>query len=446
MDGPMSRDIARADAAPADSLTDASICLVGLGYVGLPLAVAFDDAGFDVIGYDVDDNRVNTLDDAIDPTATVGDDSIAESEVSFTTNPGAIERADYVIIAVPTPVTDSYDPDLTFVRSAGRTVGRHITPDTTVVLESTVYPGATEDVLAPALEEASGYICGQQFDVGYSPERATAGDDEHDLKKVVKVVAAQTEEVREELAILYSHVVDAGVYHAPDIQTAEAAKVVENVQRDVNIALVNELAIAFDHMDLDTDAVLDAASTKWNFHDYRPGLVGGHCIPVDPYYLVDRAEHAGFTPALVRTSREVNSALTGHVVDLVRDGLAATGRTLAGSTLLVMGLTYKPDVSDVSETAVGDVIADLQDEATVVGYDPHADDEVVRETFGIQTTSNPSFHGFDGLVVLTPHTAFEEFHPHDIANAMTPNPVMVDLQSGFDRDAVADAGFEYRTL
>ena len=446
MDGPMSRDIARADAAPAEPLTDASICLVGLGYVGLPLAVAFDDAGFDVIGFDVDDARVDTLDDAVDPTATVGDASIAESEVEFTTNPGTIERADYVIIAVPTPITDSYDPDLTFVQSAGRTVGRHLTPDTTVVLESTVYPGATEEVLAPAIEESSGYVCGQQFEIGYSPERATAGDDEHGLDKVVKVVSAQTDEVLDDLATLYSHVVDAGIYRAPDIETAEAAKVLENVQRDVNIALMNEMAIAFDHIDLDTDAVLDAASTKWNFHDYRPGLVAGHCIPVDPYYLVHRAEHAGFTPALVRTSREVNSALTGHVVDLVRDGLAATGRTLDESTLLVMGLTYKPDVSDVSETAVGDVISDLQDEATVVGYDPHADDQVVRETFGIQTTTNPSFQGFDGVVVLTPHEAFDQFDPHAIANAMTSNPVMVDLQSAFDRDEVSDAGFEYRTL
>jgi len=442
----MSRDAAHADAAPADRVTDASVCLVGLGYVGLPLAVAFDDAGFDVLGYDVDDDRVNTLRAAEDPTETVGDGSIEESDVEFTTNPGAIERADYVLIAVPTPVTDSYDPDLSFVQSAGRTVGRHLTPDTTVVLESTVYPGATEDVLVPALEFASGYTCGEHFDVGYSPERATAGDDDHGLDKVVKVVSALDDAAGDELVALYENVVDAGVYRAPDVRTAEAAKVVENVQRDVNIALVNELAIAFDHMNLDTDAVLDAASTKWNFHDYRPGLVGGHCIPVDPYYLVDRSENAGYTPALVRTSREVNGALTGHVVDLVRDGLAATGRSLDDSTILVMGLTYKPNVPDVSRQAVADVVADLSAEATVVGHDPHADDDTLRETFGIQTTTNPSFRGFDAVVVLTPHAEFGDLDPHRIATAMAPEPVLVDLQSGLDRDAAHDAGFEYRTL
>lgn len=446
MSGPMSRDAAHSDAIPVERTTDASVCLVGLGYVGLPLAVAFDDAGFDVLGFDVDDERVDTLHDARDPTETVGDASIAESDVEFTTNPGRIARADYVLIAVPTPVTESHDPDLSFVQSAGRTVGRHLTPDTTVVLESTVYPGATENVLVPALEFASGFTCGEQFDVGYSPERATAGDADHGLDQVVKIVAALDDEVCDELVALYEHVVDAGVYRAPDVRTAEAAKVVENVQRDVNIGLVNELAMAFDHMNLDTDAVLDAASTKWNFHDYRPGLVGGHCIPVDPYYFVDRSENAGYTPAIIRTSREVNGALAGHVVDLVRDGLTAAGRKLSDSTILLMGLTYKPDVPDVSENGVGDVVSDLRDEATVVGFDPHADDDVLREAFGIQTTSNPSFHGFDALVVLTPHSAFAELDPERAASDMSKNPVLVDLQSVVDRDAAQAAGFEYRTL
>jgi UDP-N-acetyl-D-galactosamine dehydrogenase len=425
-----------------------TVCVVGLGYVGLPLAVAFDRAGRDVVGYDVDAEKVAALDDGRDPTGEVGADEVAASEVAFTAGPGAIERADYVVVTVPTPVDDRENPNLEFVESAGETVGAHLAPGTTVVLESTVYPGATEGVLAPALEAESGLVAGEDFHLGYSPERASPGDAGRGVGDVVKIVGANTDSVRDDLADLYGSVVDAGIYRAPDIETAEAAKVIENVQRDLNIALVNELAMACEHMDLSTEAVLEAAGTKWNFHDeYEPGLVGGHCIPVDPHYLAHRSEREGFSPKLVLQAREINEYVPTHTARLAVKALNACGKVPAESRLLLLGLSYKPNVGDIRTSEVSGVIAELEEfDVDVTGYDPHADDEAMREAFGVEIQDRLDPAGFDGAVVATGHDELQGLDLAALAGAMAADPILVDVPGAVDAEEATEHGFAYRQL
>jgi UDP-N-acetyl-D-galactosamine dehydrogenase len=426
-----------------DPGTTGTVCVVGLGYVGLPLAVAFDRAGRAVVGYDVDAETVERLAAGTDPTGEVGDRALEASDVTFTADPSHVADADYVVVTVPTPVDSTQTPDLGYVESAAETVGRHLRPGTTVVLESTVYPGATADVLRPALEEASGLTAGEDFAVGYSPERASPGDVGRGLRDVVKVVGANDPGVREDLAALYGDVVDAGVHRAPDIETAEASKVIENVQRDMNIALVNELAIACDAMDLDTDAVLEAAGSKWNFHDeYSPGFVGGHCIPVDPFYLTYRSKREGFAPKLVLQAREINEHVPVHAAELGIKGLNDAGRVLGESRLLILGLSYKPNVGDIRSSAV-DTLVDEFDEYGVdcVGYDPHAHPDEAREHFQMPVQEERSFDGFDGVV-----DAFDDVSLSEMGDALADPPLLLDVAGVFDRTAATERGFVYRTL
>ena len=426
-----------------------TVCVVGLGYVGLPLAVGFDRVGHSVVGYDIDDRTIGTLREGVDTTGDLGDEAIGGSDVVFTSDPAKITRADYVMITVPTPVDENDHPNLDFVESAGRTVGAHMTPGTTVILESTVYPGATEEVLVPALETTSGLTRGEEFNVAYSPERATPGDAEHGLSHVVKVVGAADEDVLDDVASLYGDVIDAGVHRVPSLAAAEATKVVENVQRDVNIALMNELAIAFERMDLDVDirTVLEAAGTKWNFHDYRPGLVGGHCIPVDPYFLAFRSKREGFVPQLTLASRDVNESMPEHVSDLVVHGLNDCGKPLAGSRVLVLGLTYKPDVADIRTSKIGKTIDRLREfDIDVVGYDPHADDDAMRAAFGVEIQSELSFDGFDGVVLATSHAEFEALDVGETIDALADDPVFVDVGGALDAAAVTERDALYRSI
>jgi len=412
-----------------------TVGVVGLGYVGIPLAVVFAEEGYDVVGYDVDAEKVASLEAGVDPTGDLAVDALVESGATFTTDPAAFDATDYVLVTVPTPVDDRNAPDLRHVDAAGRSVGAHLSPGTTVVLESTVYPGATEEVLVPALESASGLTCGTDFFVGYSPERSATGDGVPGLRDVVKVVSGLGDEARERVAGLYADVVDAGVYEAPDVRTAEAAKLVENVQRDVNIALVNELAMAFDRMGLETDAVLDAAGTKWNFHRYDPGLVGGHCIPVDPYYFVHSAERHGFTPELTLAGRRVNTSVADHVVEVTTDALARSAaageRALAdgeGPRVLVLGVTFKPDVADTRTSGVDRVVAGLQNAGVeVAAYDPHVDPAVVGEQYGVDAQSDFDPAGFDAMIVATAHSAFAEIEPAQVAGALAPPGLVVDV-------------------
>ena len=453
--------------------------VVGQGYVGLPLALAFDDAGYEVIGYDIDPDRAAALREGVDPTGSRGDAAVAASDATFTADPGGLADADYVIVTVPTPVGDGGTPDLSAVRSAGRLIGDRVTPGTTVVLESTVYPGATREVLRPAVEAAGGATAGEEFRLGYSPERLSPGDAGRTLDQVVKVVGGATPAVTEELATLYESIVDAGVHRAPSIEAAEAAKCVENVQRDLNIALANELSELLGRLGVDTDAVLDAAATKWNFHDYRPGLVGGHCIPVDPHYLIHKAEREGFDPRLVRTAREINESVAERVVDMTvsalrrravtvpagaggdagvgvgsgsaiengsGSGATAEGSSLDGARTLVLGLAYKPGANDPRSAAIERVVDGLQRRGLdVVAHDPHVDADELRELHGVPVQGSLSLSGFDALVVPTAHEEFAALDTDLLAEAMNGRPAVVDVQGGLP-DAADDGRFVYRTL
>ncbi|RQG94024.1 nucleotide sugar dehydrogenase [Natrarchaeobius chitinivorans] len=431
---------------PETSPAHASISVVGLGYVGLPLAYEFDDEGHDVRGYDIDPEKIDTLESGIDPTGDVGDEAIGQSSIEFTSDEEAIATAEYVVVAVPTPVDDLENPNLDLVASAGRTVGRHLQPGATVVLESTVYPGATREVFVPAIEDTSELTAGETFGVGYSPERMVPGDDERGLRNVVKIVSALTDNTLADVAALYESVVDAGVHRAPSIETAEAAKCVENTQRDLNIALVNELAVACDTLGLETDAVLEAAGTKWNFHEYEPGLVGGHCIPVDPFYLIYESERNDFTPELIRTARSVNEYVPDHVAELTIRALNEAGKVLRDSRVLVAGLSYKPNVADIRTSKIGGVIESLQEYGvSVAGFDPHAENDLVEAEFGIEVHEEFSAVGVDGIVFGTVHDEFYGLSFADIAFEANDDPVLIDVDGAFETRA-SEHGFVYRGL
>jgi UDP-N-acetyl-D-galactosamine dehydrogenase len=410
------------------------------------LAYEFDSEGHDVWGFDISADKIDTLTSGIDPTGDVGDDRISACEIEFSTDPVVIEQAEYIIVAVPTPVDDLEKPDLGLVESAGKTIGEHLQPGATVILESTVYPGATREVFAPAVEDASELTVGEDFNVGYSPERMVPGDKEHGLRNVVKIVSGTDEETLKDIAALYDSIVDAGVHEAPSIETAEAAKCVENTQRDLNIALVNELAVACDHLSLDTEAVLEAAGTKWNFHDYRPGLVGGHCIPVDPFYLIYESEQNGFSPELIQKGREVNEYVPKHVGKMTIKALNESEKVLKNSRVLIIGLAYKPNVEDIRTSAIGGVIDTLEEYGVdVVGFDPHADDETMRAAFDIDIQEEFSAEGFDGIVIGTPHNEFYGLNFGDVAYDMAEEPVIVDVDGAFEDHAQTN-GFTYRKL
>ncbi|WP_342766182.1 nucleotide sugar dehydrogenase [Methanocalculus sp.] len=401
-----------------EKITTKTVCVVGLGYVGYPLAEAFS-AHIPTIGFDIDEEKIESI------------QNIPGNTILATSDPEDIRKADVAIIAVPTPVTKAKDPDLFFVQSAGEIVGRHLKRGATVVLESTVYPGLTESVLVPILEEASGMTCGTDFFIGYSPERINPGDDAHTLEKITKIVAGMNKEITEQLASLYGLITN--VFIARDIRTAEAAKVIENVQRDLNIALMNELAIIFHRLGMDTHAVLEAAGTKWNFHSYTPGLVGGHCIPVDPYYLVMKAEEAGYHPQVILAGRAINDSMPRYVAQMAIKGLNAAGKTIKGSKVLIMGLTYKEDVPDTRESPVGEMVAELKEYfCQVYGDDPLLSDAVIRK-FGAEP-----YHGekMDAVIIAVAHAAFRRFSCEDILGRMNSDPVIVDVRGMMNLEGV----------
>jgi UDP-N-acetyl-D-galactosamine dehydrogenase len=450
------------------------IAVIGLGYVGLPLAVAFDEAGHSVTAFDIDAEKVATLRAGGDPTGDTGADAVRASTIEFTTDPTTLSGVDYVIVTVPTPVDEAGNPDLGYVESAGRTVGRNISRGTTVVLESTVYPGATRDVLCPAVESESGFAVGEGFEVGYSPERLSPGVGGRKLHEVVKVVSGRTESVTDRLADLYGDIIDAGVHAAPSIEAAEAAKCIENIQRDVNIALMNELSAVLSALDIDTRGVLEAAGTKWNFQRYEPGLVGGHCIPIDPYYLIYQARQANYEPELMSTARRVNDDVPRRVCDLVDEaftlrrelrgerGMVAGGETDGGTvvtdahdehgrgdvpSLLVLGLTYKPGTADVRSAVLERLVSGIETRGYhLAGYDPHGDPKRLETAFDIEILDELDFTGFDGVVVPTSHPEFRALDPRDVVDELGDYPVVVDVDWTFDRESFADLPAIYRAL
>ena len=411
---------------------EAAVCIVGLGYVGLPLAEAFAK-NLSVIGLDVDEDKIEKL------TENNGNKNIL-----FTTDASLIKHADFVIIAVPTPVTKSKEPDLSYVKSAAETVGKNLKKGSIVVLESTVYPGVTEEIVKPILEEESGLKCGEEFKIGYSPERINPGDEEHSLEKITKIVAGMDEETIEILAELYGKITN--VYKAKDIRTAEAAKVIENIQRDLNIALMNELSLIFDKMVLDTKAVLEAAGTKWNFHRYSPGLIGGHCIPVDPYYLVYKAKELGYHPQVILAGRAINDYMPKHVAEIAIKGLNEVGKVIKGSKVLIMGLTYKENVSDTRESPVRDIVKELKEFGIkIYGYDSLlSKEEIVR--FGVKSVNRLESVKMDCVVVAVAHDEFKKINLKDMKELMNNAPVLIDVRGMFNEEEAKRKGFYYRRL
>ncbi len=422
-------------------MNNKTVCVLGLGYVGLPLAKAFSKH-IGVIGFDIDEAKIKDL-----------NHGNREEHVKFTANPSELKHADFVLICVPTPVAKSKEPDLKYVKSAVEIVGRNLKKGAIVVLESTVYPGVTEELVAPILEHESGLKCGVDFKIGYSPERINPGDEAHALEKITKIVAGMDEATTEILAELYGLITT--VYKAKDIKTAEAAKVIENIQRDLNIALMNELTLIFHKMGLDTKSVLEAAGTKWNFHRYSPGLVGGHCIPVDPYYLVYKAKELGYHPQVILAGRAINDYMPKHVAEMAIKGLNEVGKVIKGSKVLIMGLTYKENVSDTRESPVKEMVKELKEFGIdVYGYDPLLSKEEIKN-FGVKTLDFSFSTGFlfpkkkkcvkmDCVIMAVAHNEFKKMELGDLARRMNDEPVLIDVKGMFNENDVKD--FYYRKL
>lgn len=382
------------------------ICVVGLGYVGLPLAVAFSKK-YPVLGFDTNSQKIQELQRGVDRTQEVSTEELQASAATYSDNPQEIALCDFIIIAVPTPITEAKIPDLTPLLSATQTVGQHLKTGSTIVYESTVYPGATEEDCVPLLEQFSNLKCGPDFKVGYSPERINPGDKEHTLTKILKVVAGMDDESLELIAQVYESIVAAGIFKATSIKVAEAAKVIENTQRDLNIALMNELALIFEKMNIRTKDVLEAAGTKWNFLKFTPGLVGGHCIGVDPYYLTHKAMALGYHPNMILAGRRINDGMGRIIAEKTVRQLVAAQKNIAQCRVLVLGFTFKENVPDVRNTKVIDIIRELYEWGCQLDvYDPIADEAVARQEYQTTFTETPQTQTYQALILAVGHQPF----------------------------------------
>jgi UDP-N-acetyl-D-galactosamine dehydrogenase len=418
-----------------------TVAVVGLGYVGLPLAVAFGRV-VDTIGIDLSKEKIDQYRKGIDPTGEVPKSAFdAASRLAVTTEFEALSAADFVVVAVPTPVDGAHNPDFGPLIAATRSIGSHIKKGAVVVYESTVYPGATEEVCLPILEESSGLSWRQDFHIGYSPERINPGDPEHRIETITKVVAGDDAETLDRVAALYEQIIDAGVHRAASIRVAEAAKVIENTQRDLNIALMNELAIIFDRAGLDTMDVLEAARTKWNFLPFRPGLVGGHCIGVDPYYLTHKAEALGYHPEVILAGRRINDGMGAFVAQQTVKCLAKSGSAINGAKVSVLGITFKENVSDLRNSKVFDLIEELQGYGIDVSvHDPLVSGSGVDQVEGVNLVSWDELPESDGLVAAVAHSAFLDRPLSDLTGKVRSGGCFIDLGSMYDRAALQAAG------
>lgn len=426
---------------------EAKISLVGLGYVGMPIAVAFSKK-VHVIGYDLNEKKIELYKNGIDPTNEVGNDAIKACTVEFTTDETRLREAKFHIIAVPTPVYDDHNPDLTPVEGASRIVGRNLTMGSVVVYESTVYPGVTEDVCVPILEKESGLKCGVDFKVGYSPERINPGDKVHRLETIVKVVSGMDEETLDTVAKVYELVVEAGVHRASCIKVAEAAKVIENSQRDINIAFMNELSIIFNKMGVDTKSVLEAAGTKWNFLKFYPGLVGGHCIGVDPYYLTYKAEMLGYHSQVILTGRRINDDMGKYIAENVVKNLIKAEKPVKSSRVAILGFTFKENCPDTRNSKVFDIVKELREygiEPMIA--DPHADASEVKHLYGIEFVTMDAILSIDAVVLAVAHTEFSKFTIEDIDTFFgAGQKVLIDVKGLLNRAEYEAAGYNYWRL
>ncbi|MFW6414547.1 MAG: nucleotide sugar dehydrogenase [Verrucomicrobiota bacterium] len=419
--------------------------VVGLGYVGLPLAVAFGQNSH-VIGFDTNQTRVEELNSGKDRTNETDPEQLAAADIEYTATPLKLQECSVLIVAVPTPVNKAKRPDLTPVCSASRTVGEILKPGMLVVFESTVYPGVTEDICLPILEEESG-LSRDQFSIGYSPERINPGDKKHTLSSVIKVVSGDNPETLERVAKVYETVIEAGVHRAPTIKTAEAAKVIENIQRDLNIALMNELSKIFSRINVNTDEVLEAAATKWNFHRYNPGLVGGHCIGVDPYYMTHLAFQLDMSPRVILAGRETNDSMGRYVAGMVVRKLAIRGKRLLDSRVLLMGLTFKEDVPDYRNSQALDVVHHLQEFGIhVYGCEPLLEDDVVSGFFNSEPVQIDNLPEVDAVVIINRHRKFAETCGLDDIAGLMEKPLIFDLKNLLNRNEAASKNIDYITL
>ena len=419
----------------------ATVAVVGLGYVGLPVAVAFGRQRR-TIGYDLSKKRIENLRHHVDATGEVSTADLLEArEFRATPYPTELGEADFIIVAVPTPINAARQPDLSPLEAASETVGRYMKPGATVVYESTVYPGATEEVCVPILEKASGMRWRQDFHVGYSPERINPGDRTHTFSQILKVVSGDDPATLEKVADLYSSVVQAGVYRASSIRVAEAAKVIENTQRDLNIAFVNELAIIFERMGLDTHEVLKAAGTKWNFLPFRPGLVGGHCIGVDPYYLTHKAELMGYHPEVILAGRRINDSMGSHIARKTVQQMIHAGRNIKGARVNVLGLTFKEDVPDIRNSKVIDIIRELHEFGVeTFVHDPHASPEDALHEYGVRLADWDSLPAADAVVLAVAHRRYLEQPSEALLRKVVRQGCLIDVKSVLDAAAFRKEG------
>lgn len=426
------------------------ISLVGLGYVGMPIAVAFAKKA-EVIGFDISKEKVELYKKGIDPTKEVGDAVIKETTVEFTADENKLKEAKFHIVAVPTPVNADHTPNLKPVESASRTVGRNLTKGSIVVFESTVYPGVTEEICIPILEKESGMKCGVDFKVGYSPERINPGDKVHRLETIVKVVSGMDEESLDNIAKVYELVVDAGVHRAESIKVAEAAKVIENSQRDINIAFMNELSIIFNKIGIDTKAVLKAAGTKWNFLNFFPGLVGGHCIGVDPYYLTYKAEQLGYHSQIILSGRRINDDMGKYVVENLIKNLIKADVPVKDAKVAILGFTFKENCPDTRNTRVIDIVNELKEYGlTPMIADPEADAEEAKHEYGIVFDSIDDIKDMDAIVIAVGHQQFLNLSQEDLdkmfKKGSNENKVLLDIKGVLDRKEYEEAGYKYWRL
>jgi UDP-N-acetyl-D-galactosamine dehydrogenase len=417
-----------------------TISVIGLGYVGLPVAVAFGRKGR-VIGFDINPTRIAELSRGHDRTGEVLPEELQASDILYTDRVEDLARADFHIVAVPTPVNEAKQPDLALMFAATTTVGMALKRGDIVVYESTVYPGVTEEECVPLLEKVSGLVAGSDFTVGYSPERINPGDQEHTFTKITKVVSGQDAETLEIVALVYESVVTAGVHRAPTIRVAEAAKVIENTQRDLNIALMNELALIFDRLGIDTGDVLAAAGTKWNFLKFKPGLVGGHCIGVDPYYLTHKAEKIGYIPQVILAGRRINDGVGKYIAQQTVKEMVRSGNAILGSTVTVLGLTFKEDCTDLRNSKVIDIIRELQEYSiSIQVHDPHADPEEAWEEYGVDLVPMELLQPASAVILAVSHREYRELPVADLKRLMNSNPLLIDVKGEKDRAELVRAG------
>ncbi len=425
------------------------LSLVGLGYVGMPIAVAFARK-INVVGFDLNAAKIDLYKSGVDPTNEVGDDVIKNTTVEFTADPSRLKEAKFHIVAVPTPVNDDHTPDLTPVEGASRILGQNLTKGSIVVFESTVYPGVTEDICVPILEKESGLKCGVDFKIGYSPERINPGDKVHRLETITKIVSGMDAETLDEVAHIYELVVEAGVYRAESIKVAEAAKVIENSQRDINIAFMNELSIIFNKMGIDTKSVLSAAGTKWNFLKFQPGLVGGHCIGVDPYYLTYKAEQLGYHSQIILSGRRINDDMGKYVAENLVKNLIKADIPVKSAKVAILGFTFKENCPDTRNTKVIDIYKELQEYGiTPMVVDPAADAAEAKRLYGITFNSMEDIKDMDAVIVAVSHKQFLTLDKEKISSLYSKTnakKVLVDIKGIFDRKEYSTEDYIYWRL